>query len=57
VEDIKIRRLGWVGYIIIVEEERIPKRGFLKETSIPQVQWEDQEPDGRMWFKRMHYSC
>jgi hypothetical protein len=26
VEDIKIRRLGWVGHVIRLEEERIPKR-------------------------------
>jgi hypothetical protein len=26
VEDIKIRRLKWVGYIIRMEEERIPKK-------------------------------
>jgi hypothetical protein len=26
VEDIKIRRLGWAGHIIRMEEERIPKR-------------------------------
>jgi hypothetical protein len=25
VEDIKIRRLGWAGHIIKLEEERIPK--------------------------------
>ena len=28
VEDIKIRRLGWAGHIIRMEEERIPKKGF-----------------------------
>jgi hypothetical protein len=26
-EDIKIRRLGWAGHIIRMEEERIPKKG------------------------------
>jgi len=26
VEDIKIRRLGWAGHIIIMEEERIPEK-------------------------------
>jgi len=25
-EEIKIRRLGWAGHIIRMEEERIPKR-------------------------------
>jgi len=28
VEDIKIRRLGWAGHIIRMEEEKIPKKGF-----------------------------
>jgi len=27
------------------------------KTSIPQDQWEDQELDGRMWFRGMHYNC
>jgi hypothetical protein len=27
------------------------------ETSIPQDQWENQEIDGRMWFRGMHYTC
>ena len=31
VEDIKIRRLGWAGHIIRMEEERIPKKGFKRE--------------------------
>jgi hypothetical protein len=31
VEDIKIRRLGWAGHIIRMEEERIPKRGFKRK--------------------------
>ena len=30
---------------------------FETETSIPQDQWEDQELDGRMWFRGMHYNC
>jgi hypothetical protein len=28
VEDIKIRRLGWAGHIIRMEEERIQKKSF-----------------------------
>ena len=28
VEDIKIRRLGWAGQIMRMEEERIPKKRF-----------------------------
>jgi hypothetical protein len=39
-----------------MEEERIPKK-LLNGTSIPQDQWEDQEIDGRMWFRGMHYNC
>jgi len=31
VEDVKIRRLGWVGHIIRMEEEGIPKRGFKRK--------------------------
>jgi len=27
------------------------------ETSISQDQWEDQELDGQMWFRGMHYNC
>jgi hypothetical protein len=54
VEDIKIRRLEWVGHIIWMEEDRITKK---TETSVPQGQWEDQELDGRMWFRGMHYNC
>ena len=38
VEDIKIRRLKWAGHIIRMEEERIPKKRFKTETSIPQDQ-------------------
>ena len=47
VEDNKIRRLGWVGHIIRMEEERIPKK-ILKGNFHTTNQWEDQEPDGRM---------
>jgi hypothetical protein len=36
VEDIKIRRLGWAGHIIRMEEERIPKRD-LNETRLVDV--------------------
>jgi len=31
VEDIKIRRLGWAGHVIRMEEERIPKKSFKRE--------------------------
>jgi hypothetical protein len=56
VEDIRIRRLEWAGHIIRMEEERIPKKvlnGNFHSTN----QWEDQELDGRMWFRGMHYNC
>jgi hypothetical protein len=56
VEDIKIRRPEWAGHIIGMEEERIPKK-VLKRNSHTTSQWEDQELDGRMWFRGMHYNC
>jgi hypothetical protein len=31
VEVIKIRRLGWAGHIVRMEEERIPKNGFKRK--------------------------
>jgi hypothetical protein len=47
VEDIKIRRLGWAGHIIRIEEERIPIR-FLNENfhttkpvGRPRTRWAD----------------
>jgi len=56
VEDIKIRILGWAGHIIKMEEERFPKN-VLDGNFYTKNQWEDQETDGRMWFRGMHYSC
>jgi hypothetical protein len=56
VEDIKIRRLGWVRHIIRMEEERIPKRvlnGNFRTTrpvGRPRL-------DGRTWFRGMLYNC
>ena len=35
------------GYFILAEYEQ----------STPQDQWEDQEPDGWMWSRGMHYNC
>jgi hypothetical protein len=46
VDDIKIRRLRWVGHTIRMEDERIPKKivdGKLHNTN----QWENQEQNGR----------
>ena len=47
VEDIKIRRLGWAGHIIRMEEERIPKKvlnGAFHNTrpaGRPRTRWAD----------------
>ena len=47
VEDIKIRRLGWAGHIMRMEEERIPKKilnGTFYNTRTagrPRTRWED----------------
>jgi hypothetical protein len=47
VEDIKIRRLGWTGHIIRIEEERIPKRMLngnshtTRPVGRPRTKWAD----------------
>jgi hypothetical protein len=47
VEDNKIRGLGWAGYVIRMEDERIPKKvlnGKFHETrpvGKPEIRWED----------------
>jgi hypothetical protein len=47
VEDIKIRRLGWAGHIISMEEEKIPKtvlnRNFhtTRPVGRPRTRWAD----------------
>jgi hypothetical protein len=47
VEDIKIRRIGWEGHIIRMEEERIPKRGLngsfhtTRPVGRPRTRWTD----------------
>jgi hypothetical protein len=41
---IKIIRLGWVGHIIRMEDERIPKR-FVMGNFIIQYQGENQEQE------------
>jgi hypothetical protein len=56
VEDIKIRRLEWAGHIIRMEKESIPKK-VLNGNFHTANQWEDQELDGRMWFRGVHYNC
>jgi hypothetical protein len=52
----KFKNLEWAGHIRRMEEEGILKKvlnGNFHATS----QWEDQELDGRMWFRGMHYNC
>ena len=56
VEGMKIRRPRWAGHIIGMEDERMPKK-VLMGNSMTQDQWEDQETDGRMLFRGMHYRC
>jgi hypothetical protein len=56
VDDIKIRRLGWAGHIIRMEEERIPKM-VLNGNFHTTRQWEDQELGGRTWFRGILYNC
>ena len=47
VEDIKIRRLGWAGHIIRMEEERIPKKVLnwnfytTRRVGRPRIGWVD----------------
>ena len=46
-EDIKIRRLGWAGHIIRMEEERIPKKVlngpflYTRPVGRPRTRWAD----------------
>ena len=46
-EDIKIRRLGWAGHIIRMEEERIPKKVLngnfytTRPVGRPKIRWAD----------------
>ena len=46
-EDIKIRRLEWVGHIIRMEEERIPKKALkgnfhaTRPVGRPRTRWAD----------------
>jgi len=47
VEDIKIRRLGWTGHIMRMEEERIPKKVIngnfytTRPVGRPRTRWTD----------------
>jgi len=46
-EDIKFRRLGWAGYVIRMEEQRIPKRvlngnfHITRPVRRPRTRWAD----------------
>jgi len=55
VEDIKIRRLGWAGHIIRMEEERIPKKvlngNFYATRPVGRTKNQMGGCEG------MHYSC
>jgi hypothetical protein len=42
--DIKIRRIGWVGNIVIMEDKRIPPK---VGNYVVQDQWGNHEQDGR----------
>jgi hypothetical protein len=46
VENIKIRKLGWVGHVIRMEGEELPKM-FLVGNFIIQGEWRNQEQDGK----------
>jgi hypothetical protein len=39
-----------------MEKERIPKK-VLNGNFYTTYQWEDQEADGRIWSRGMHYNC
>jgi hypothetical protein len=47
VEDIKIRRLGWAGHVIRMEEERVPKKVLngtfynTRPVGRPRTRWAD----------------
>jgi hypothetical protein len=62
VEDIKVRRLGWVGHIVRMEEQRIPKEVLngnfhtVRPVGRPRTRWADvvqrdarQQPGIRGW--------
>jgi hypothetical protein len=65
VEDIKFRRLGWVGHIIRMEEEKIPEKIFngkfhnTRPVGRPRTRWADivqrdalQVPGIQRWRRR-----
>jgi hypothetical protein len=50
VDEIKIRRLGWVGHVVRMYAERIPppkpKKRILAGNFVTKDQWENQEQAG-----------
>ena len=54
VDDIKIRRLGWAGHVMGLEDLRIPKK-VLNGKFHNKDQWENQEQDGRMSSRGTHH--
>jgi hypothetical protein len=52
-DDIKIRKLGWAGHIMGMEDLRIPKK-VLNGKFHNKDQWEKQEQDGRMSSRGTH---
>jgi hypothetical protein len=46
VEDIKIRRPGWVGHKIRMEEERIPKKGSKRKLPYHKTSWKTKNQMG-----------
>jgi len=49
-----IRKLGWTGHVIKLEEEMIPKL-FWMGNYTTKDQWENQEQDGRTLSNGMRY--
>jgi hypothetical protein len=39
------------------EGRKDSKKGSKRKLPLPQDQREDQELDGQMWFRGMHYNC
>jgi len=46
VEDIKIRRLGWAGHIIRMEDKRIPKKDFKRKLPHHKTSWKTKNQMG-----------
>jgi hypothetical protein len=60
VEDIKITRLEWAGHNKDgrrKDSKKASKRKLLYHLWYRSFRVEDQEVDGRMYFRGMHYNC